>query len=48
MITTQEEQKGVNQVLNAAALTYVAAIATSVMQLLYFASLAGGFGRRRR
>jgi Zn-dependent membrane protease YugP len=48
MITTQEEQNGVNQVLNAAALTYVAAIATSVMQLFYFASLAGGFGRRRR
>ena len=48
MITTQEEQKGVNQVLNAAALTYVAAIATSVLQLLYFVGLAGGVGRRRR
>ena len=48
MITSQEEKRGVNQVLNAAALTYVAAIATSVMQLLYFASLAGGMGRRRR
>jgi len=48
MITTQEEQHGVNQVLNAAALTYVAAIASSVLQLLYFASLAGGLGRRRR
>jgi uncharacterized protein len=48
LITTQEEQRGVNQVLNAAALTYVAAIATSVMQLLYFASLAGGINRRRR
>jgi Zn-dependent membrane protease YugP len=47
MITTKEEEKGVKQVLNAAALTYVAAIITSVMQLLYFASLAGG-GRRRR
>lgn len=47
MITTEEEQRGVNQVLNAAALTYVAAIATSVLQLMYFASLAGG-GRRRR
>lgn len=48
MITTEEEQKGVNQVLNAAALTYVAAVATSVLQLLYFAGLAGGTGRRRQ
>ena len=48
MIVTQEEQRGVNQVLNAAALTYVAAIASSVLQLLYFTSLAGGLGRRRR
>lgn len=48
MITSEQERKGVNQVLNAAALTYVAAIATSVLQLLYFASLAGGMGRRRR
>ena len=47
MITTEEEQRGVNQVLNAAAWTYVAAIATSVLQLLYFVSLVGG-GRRRR
>ena len=48
LITSTKEKKGVNQVLNAAALTYVAAIATSVLQLLYFASLAGGVGRRRR
>jgi len=47
MIVTQEEEKGVQQVLNAAALTYVAAIITSVMQLLYFVSLVGGRGRRR-
>jgi len=47
LITTKSEEQGVNQVLNAAALTYVAAIATSVMQLLYFASLVGGSGRRR-
>jgi Zn-dependent membrane protease YugP len=32
-------------VLNAAALTYVAALLTSVLQLLYFASMIGG--RRR-
>ena len=48
MITTAEEQKGVNQVLNAAALTYVAALATSLLQLTYFASVAGSMGRRRR
>jgi uncharacterized protein len=47
LIASKKEEKGVNQVLNAAALTYVAAIATSVLQLLYFASLAGGTGRRR-
>lgn len=47
MIITKEEDKGVRQVLNAAALTYVAAIITSLMQLLYFVSLAGGRGRRR-
>lgn len=47
LITSEKEARGVNQVLNAAALTYVAAIASSVLQLLYFASLAGGSGRRR-
>lgn len=47
MIVTQEEEQGVKQVLNAAALTYIAAIITSLMQLLYFVSLAGGRGRRR-
>lgn len=46
IITSEQEQTGVNQVLNAAALTYVAAIASSVMQLLYFVSLVSG-GRRR-
>jgi Zn-dependent membrane protease YugP len=46
LITTEEERKGVRQVLNAAALTYVAAIASSVLQLLYFANLAGGSRRR--
>jgi hypothetical protein len=48
LITSEQERRGVNQVLNAAALTYVAALATSILQLLYFASLAGGVGRRRR
>lgn len=47
LITTKDEEQGVKQVLNAAALTYVAAIISSVAQLLYFISLAGGRGRRR-
>jgi Zn-dependent membrane protease YugP len=48
VIYSPEEQSGVNHVLNAAALTYVAALITSVMQLLYFASLVFGMGGRRR
>lgn len=48
LVTSEQEKRGVRQVLTAAALTYVAALATSVLQLLYFASLAGGIGRRRR
>lgn len=41
-----DEAGGVSHVLNAAALTYVAALISSVMQLLYFVNLVGG-GRRR-
>ena len=47
IIQTEEEQRGVNQVLNAAALTYVAGLVTAVMQLLYYVFLIGGMGRRR-
>jgi Zn-dependent membrane protease YugP len=47
IIQTEEEQRGVNQVLNAAALTYVAGLITAVMQLLYYVFLVGGMGRRR-
>ncbi len=39
-IVRAEESDGVNKVLGAAALTYVAALVSSVMQLLYFLSLA--------
>jgi hypothetical protein len=46
LIVGEEEQRGVNTVLNAAAMTYVASLLTAVMQLLYFVSLVGG-GRRR-
>jgi len=47
IIMGENEQRGVNAVLNAAALTYVAALFTAVMQLLYYASLVLGSGRRR-
>jgi Zn-dependent membrane protease YugP len=47
LIVGEQEQKGVNNVLNAAALTYVAALITAIMQLLYYASLVFGGGRRR-
>ena len=45
IIQTDEERRGVNAVLNSAALTYVAGLITAVLQLLYFASLVSG--RRR-
>jgi len=47
IITGEAEARGVNSVLNAAALTYIAALATAVMQLLYFVSMVLGMGRRR-
>jgi Zn-dependent membrane protease YugP len=47
VILTTQEYRGVNQVLNAAALTYVASLFTAVMQLLYWISIVSG-GRRRR
>jgi Zn-dependent membrane protease YugP len=48
MIIGEDERRGVNNVLNAAALTYVAGLVSAVMQLLYFISLVGGIGGRRR
>jgi len=48
IIRSEEEIRGVNQVLNAAALTYVAGLVTAVMQLLYYVMLVGGLGGRRR
>ena len=47
IVHTEEEMRGVNQVLNAAALTYVAGLITAVMQLLYYVTLVSGMGRRR-
>jgi hypothetical protein len=48
IIAGLDEQNGVNSVLNAAALTYVAGLAAALLQLLYFVSLVGGLGGRRR
>jgi Zn-dependent membrane protease YugP len=48
MIAGEDERRGVNNVLNAAALTYVAGLFAAVMQLFYFISMVGGMGGRRR
>ena len=48
LIYREEEMRGVNNVLNAAALTYVAALVTAVMQMLYWVSVVLGMGGRRR
>lgn len=46
IIRTEEEARGVNAVLNAAALTYVAALVTAILQLLYYVFLLGGRSNR--
>jgi Zn-dependent membrane protease YugP len=46
IIRNDEEMRGVNQVLNAAALTYVAGLVTAILQLLYYVMLVSGGGRR--
>jgi hypothetical protein len=48
LIVSEEDKRGVNAVLNAAAFTYVAAVFAAAMQLLYWVSLVGGLGGRRR
>lgn len=48
LIVGEEEMRGVNNVLNAAALTYVAALVAAVLQLLYWVTLVLGMGGRRR
>ncbi|MBP6178682.1 MAG: zinc metallopeptidase [Anaerolineales bacterium] len=45
IIQTEQEQRGVNAVLNAAALTYVAGLVTAILQLLYYVSLISGRSR---
>lgn len=46
MLHSEQDARGVKEVLNAAAMTYVGSLATALMQLLYFVTLIGG-GRRR-
>ncbi|MFN3491855.1 MAG: zinc metallopeptidase [Anaerolineales bacterium] len=45
IIQTEEEMRGVSNVLNAAALTYVAGLVTAILQLLYYVSLVSGRSR---
>src|SRR5512136_3200435 len=47
IIQGSDEQRGVSSVLNAAALTYVAALVSALLQVLYYVMLIGGLGRRR-
>ena len=48
LIVGEDERRGVNNVLNAAALTYVAALVTAVLQLMYWVMMVLGMGGRRR
>jgi Zn-dependent membrane protease YugP len=48
LIVGDDEMRGVNNVLNAAALTYVAALITAILQLLYYVTLIFGMSGRRR
>jgi Zn-dependent membrane protease YugP len=48
LIVGEDEMRGVNNVLNAAALTYVAALITAILQLLYYVTLVFGMSGRRR
>ncbi len=45
-IISEQEREGVDKVLNAAAMTYVAAFISSVLTLLYFLMRSGLLGRR--
>ncbi len=48
LLRSGQDRRGVRAMLNAAAFTYVAALAAALLQLLYYASLVAGMGRRRR
>ncbi|HYO88600.1 MAG TPA: zinc metallopeptidase [Candidatus Limnocylindrales bacterium] len=46
LLTNEDDRRGARSVLNAAALTYVAAAVTSILQLLYYVSLVQRNSRR--
>ncbi len=48
LVRSPEEERGVQAVLTAAAFTYVAGLATALIQLLYYVLLVAGMGGRRR
>lgn len=48
LVYADDESRGVSAVLNAAAFTYVAALAAALLQLLYWVLAVGGLGGRRR
>lgn len=48
LVRSGQDRRGVRAMLNAAAFTYVAALAAALLQLLYYISLVAGIGRRRR
>jgi len=48
IVYADDEARGVAAVLNAAAFTYVAALAAALLQLLYWVTAVGGLGGRRR
>lgn len=48
LIATSQDRAGARAVLTAAAFTYVAAVATSLLTLMYYAMLVFGGGSRRR
>ncbi len=48
LIQTQQDQDGVDAVLRAAAFTYVATLATALLQLLYWVLRVSGSSSRRR
>jgi Zn-dependent membrane protease YugP len=47
LVTNAEEENGARSVLNAAALTYIAALAQTLLTLLYYISILSGGSRRR-
>jgi len=46
-IVMEQERQGMDRVLNAAALTYVAAVVSTLLTLLYYLMRAGILGGRR-